>query len=89
VQRRSAALVLQQRIHQLHDERDLVLHRRQVHRRAPQDVLLQQQRWARVLRQAVYDVQVAAHDGVVQRSAPLAVPHCRICALQCRVHRTL
>ena len=76
MQRRAAAFVLEQRANELQDEGDLVLHRRQVHRRAPEDVLLQQQRWpTRRRRQSIDCAQVAAHDRMVQRRAPLTVAH--------------
>ena len=43
----------------------LVLHRRQVHRRAPQDVLGQQERGPAAVEQHIHHPAVAAHHGVV------------------------
>ncbi len=57
---------------------DLVLDCCEVHGRAAEDVLAEQQRGPPGLQQRLHDCQVAAHDSMVQRRAPLAVLGSRI-----------
>ena len=56
----------------------LVLHGCQVHGRAAQDVLAQQQDGPAGGQQRLHDCQVAAHDGMVQGRAPLAILCARV-----------